>query len=78
MSKGLTDVEKEVYSFLKKRGEVLTSNIPMKMMGAVPNLKNKGLVEIIKRQTSPWGSKKRKFVKVKEHVLSQGKNKVGV
>ncbi|MFQ6081723.1 MAG: hypothetical protein ACE5OW_08655 [Candidatus Bathyarchaeia archaeon] len=66
MSKELTDFEREVYGFIKKRGEVLTSNIPLKMMGAVPNLKNKGLVEVIKRRTSPWGSKKRKFVKVKE------------
>lgn len=66
MSKELTDFEREVYGFVKKRGEMLTSNMPLRMMGAIPNLKNKGLVEVIKRRTSPWNPKKRKFVKVRE------------
>jgi hypothetical protein len=66
LSKELTDFEKEVYSFIKKRGKMLTSNIPPRMIGAIPNLKNEGLVELIKRHTSPWSSKKRKFVKFKE------------
>lgn len=65
MSEGLTEFEREVYNFIKERGEILTSNIPPRMMGAVPTLKNKGLVEVYKRRTSPWGSKKRKFVKAK-------------
>jgi hypothetical protein len=62
----LTAFEREVYSFIKKRGELLTTNMPVRMRVAVPNLRNKGLVEVFKRRTSPWGSKKRKFVKVKE------------
>ena len=66
MSKELTEFEEEVYSFIKKRRKILTSNIPLRMMGAIPNLKNKDLVEVIKRRTSPWSSRKRKFVKVKE------------
>jgi hypothetical protein len=66
MSKGLTEFEKVVYSFIEERGELLTSNIPRKMMGAVPHLKNKGLVEVYKKTTTRWGSKKRKFVRVIE------------
>lgn len=66
LSEGLTEFEKEVYSFIKERGEVLTSNMPPKMMGAVPHLKNRGLVEVYKKLTTHWGSKKRKFVRVKE------------
>lgn len=64
LSKGLTEFEKEVYSFIKKHGEVLTSNIPPRMMGVVPHLKNKGLVEVYRRFTNPWASKKRRFVRV--------------
>jgi hypothetical protein len=66
LSKELTAFEREVYTFIKKRGEILTTNMPVRMRGAVPNLRNKGLVEVFKRRTSPWGSKKKKFVKVKE------------
>ncbi|NIR88112.1 hypothetical protein GWO13_11445 [Candidatus Bathyarchaeota archaeon] len=62
----MTDFEKRVYSFIKERGEVLTSNMPPRMMGAVPNLKNMGLVKIYKKRLSPWTSKKRKFVRVTE------------
>ncbi len=65
MSKKLTDFERKAYSFIKKRGEMLTTSIPPKMMGAVPTLKNKGLVEVFKKSTSEWSSKKRKFVKIK-------------
>jgi len=73
MSKELTEFEKEVYSFIKECGEVLTSNIPPKMMGTIPHLKNKGLVEVYKKTTSPWASKKRKFVRVMER--SEAKKK---
>lgn len=43
----------------------MTTSIPPKMMGAVPTLKNKGLVEVFKKSTSEWSSRKRKFVKIK-------------
>jgi len=66
LSKELTDFEREVYRFIKRRGELLTTNIPVRMMGSIPNLKNKGLIDVFKRRTSPWGSKKRKFVRVIE------------
>jgi len=59
----LTDFEREVYEFIKKHGELLTTNIPSRMIGAIPNLKNKGLIEVHKRVTGRWTSKKRKFVK---------------
>ena len=68
MSKELTEFEKDVYDFIKKRGELLTTNIPVKMMGAIPNLKNKGLVEVFKKRTSSWSSKKKKFVKAKNNT----------
>ncbi len=60
--KRLTDFEKQVYDFIKERGEILISNMPKRMMGAIPNLKNKGLVKIYKKYTNKWASKKRKFV----------------
>jgi len=64
-SEKLTAFEMEVYRFIKRHGEILTSGLPTRIMGAVPNLKQKGLVEIIKRSLSPFRSKKRKFVKAK-------------
>lgn len=66
LSNRLTDFEEEVYLFIKDRREVLTSNLPPRMMGAIPNLKNKGLVEVHKKRVTPWASKKRKYVRVTE------------
>jgi len=63
---GLTDFEREVYGFIRERGEVLTSEIPPRMMGAVPNLKNRGLVEVYRRPTTRWASKKRTFIRATE------------
>jgi hypothetical protein len=67
LSKKLTEFEKDVYDFIRKRGELLTTDIPARMMGAIPNLKNKGLLKVFKKGTSPWSSKKRKFVKAKNN-----------
>lgn len=69
MSEELTKFEREVYEFIRKHEALLTTNIPAKMRGAIPNLKNRGLVEVFKRRTSLWSSKKRKFVKA--HELDQ-------
>jgi uncharacterized protein with von Willebrand factor type A (vWA) domain len=66
MSKTLTDFEKEVYDFVKERREILTTNLPKRMSGVIPNLKNKGLVEIFKKTTSRWAPKKRKFIRIKK------------
>lgn len=66
MSRELTDLESKAYSFIKRRGEVLTTSIPTRMMGVIPTLRNKGLVEVFKKRTSEWSLKKRKFVKLKK------------
>lgn len=71
MPKGLTDFEEKVYMFIKKHGELLTTNIPVRMMGAVPNLRKMRLVEVYKKLVTPWVSKKRKFVRVIEHRLEK-------
>ena len=61
----LTKFEIEVYRFIKRNGEMLTTVLPKRMMGAIPKLKQKGLVEITKRSLSPFRPKKKKFVKAK-------------
>ena len=66
LSDRLTDFEEKVYLFIKDRGEVLTSDLPHRMMGAIPNLNNKGLIEVNKKRVTPWASKKRKYVRVTE------------
>ncbi|RJS93419.1 hypothetical protein CW705_01720 [Candidatus Bathyarchaeota archaeon] len=66
MEENLTPTEKNLYEFIRKSGEVMTSNLPPKMMGALPQLIRKGLVEIYKKQTTPWSTKKKKFVRVKK------------
>jgi hypothetical protein len=62
MSK-LTEFESKVLDFIKIQGEVQISNIPMRMLGSIPKLKNTGLVETFRKKTNPWASKKQKFVK---------------
>ena len=62
MSRKLTEFEKEVYDFIKEHDEMLVSNVPH-MSGAIPNLKNAGLLEIFKKPTTRWASKKKTFVK---------------
>ena len=65
--KDLTEIEKKTYEFIKNVGEIQPKNMPdRRMVGAVINLKNKGLVEIYKRHTGRYCRKKKKFVKVKE------------
>jgi hypothetical protein len=65
MSK-ITEFENKVYDFIKVHDELLVSNIPKKMWGAIPNLKNAGLVKTYKKPTTPWASKKQTFVKTLE------------
>jgi hypothetical protein len=66
MLKNLTEFEKEVYDFVKARGEILTTNMPMRMSGVIPNLRNKGVIEVYKKITSRRRLKKRKFLRIKE------------
>lgn len=66
MSEHLTLLEKEVYELIRKSSEILTTDVPPRMRGAVPHLIEKGLVEAYKKPTSPWSSKKRKYLRAKD------------
>jgi len=57
--------ERRLYEFIKRSGEVMTTNLPPKMMGALPQLIKKGLIEVYKKPTTIWSDKKRKFVRAK-------------
>ena len=63
MSNKLTDFEKQVYDFIKEHDEMIVSNVPKNMRGAIPNLKNAGLLETFRKPANPWASKKKTFVK---------------
>ncbi len=62
----LGEMEQKTYSFIKNVGEIQTTNLPKQMWGTIPNLKNKGLIELFKKYTSYFRSRKKKFVKVIE------------
>ncbi len=62
----LSELERKTYEIIKEAGEIQPKNLPPRMVGAVPNLKNKGLVEVYKKYTSLFRRKKKKFVKVKK------------
>lgn len=63
----LTEIERKTYDFVKEVGEIQTTNLPNKRMwGAIPNLRNMGLVEVYKKYTSYFRSRKKKFVIIKE------------
>jgi hypothetical protein len=63
LSRELTEFEKKVYDFIKEHNEMIVSNIPKNMRGAIPNLITAGLIESFRKPTSPWVSKKKTFVK---------------
>jgi hypothetical protein len=64
--KELSAIEKKAYNFIKDAGEVQTTNLPKRMWGAIPHLKSMGLVEVFKKYTSYFRSRKKKFVKIKQ------------
>ena len=64
MSKELSPTEEEVYNLIKRSGVTLTKQIPVKKAGAIPNLINKGLVEVFKMSISSRNPKKTKFIRV--------------
>ena len=64
MSKRITEFEKKTYNFIKEQNAIQVSSLPKMMWGAIPNLKNAGLVETYKKSTTPWASKKHTFVKI--------------
>jgi len=61
----MTPSERRLYEFIKRSEEVMTTNLPPKMMGALPQLIKKGLIEVYKKPTTIWSDKKRKFVRAK-------------
>ena len=61
----LSETENQTYEFIKKTGELQTTNLPRNMWGALPSLKNKGLIEIFKKYTIYYRKSKKKFVNVK-------------
>jgi len=63
LSRKLTEFEKKVYDFIKEHNEMIVSDVPKNMKGAIPNLKNAGLLETFRKPTNPWASKKQLFVK---------------
>ena len=70
MSRKLTDFEKQVYDFIREHDEMIVSNVPKNMSGAIPNLKSAGLLEIYKKPTAQWASKKKTFVKAIERNIT--------
>ena len=64
-SVGLTASENKVYEFIKARGELLISELPARMSGFIPNLKNKGVIEVFKKKAGIRASRKRKFVRIR-------------
>ena len=66
MSRKITDIEQQVYDYIKERGELIVSDVPRNMKGAIPNLKNAGLVETFRKPVTQWASQKKMFVKALE------------
>ena len=65
MLRALTDLEREVYEFIRQVGEIMAKDVPFKKAGAVPSLVRKGLVEVYKRPVSPMSRKTHKFLRAK-------------
>ncbi len=62
----LTELERKTYEVIKGAGEIQPKNLPdPRMMGAVANLKARGLVEVFRKYTSLFRKRKRKFVRLK-------------
>jgi hypothetical protein len=59
----ITILEQQVYDYIKEHGEVIVSDVPKNMRGAIPNLKNAGLVETFRKPVTQWAQKKKTFVK---------------
>jgi hypothetical protein len=66
MERDLPEIEKRALEFIQTHGIVMTKEMPKNLSGAVPNLINKGLIEIFKQKISPLKGKKHKFVKTSE------------
>ncbi len=63
----LSEIEKRTYEIIKNAGEIEPKSLPeRRMMGTIGSLKEKGLIEVIKRYTSWHRKRKKKLVKVKQ------------
>lgn len=66
----LSEIQRETYDYIKEVGEIQTTNLPDKRMwGAIPNLVELGLVEVFKKYTSYFRSRKKKFVRIKDDYV---------
>ena len=63
LDKKITAFEQQVYDYIKERGNLIVSDVPKNMRGAIPTLKNAGLVETFRKPVTQWASKKKTFVK---------------
>ena len=63
MAKKITVLEQQVYDYIKERDELIVSDVPKNMRGAIPTLKNAGLVETFRKTVTQWATKKKTFVK---------------
>jgi len=64
LAKKISILEQEVYNYIKERGELIISEVPKNMKGAIPRLKNVGLIKTFRKPVTQWASKKQAFVKV--------------
>jgi len=65
--KELSELQRKTYNYIKEAGELQTTNLPDKRMwGVIPNLVEMDLVEVFKKYTSYFKSRKKKFVKIKD------------
>lgn len=63
MSKEMSELEQQTYDYIKERGELIVTNVPKNMMGAIPHLKNKGLLETYRKHATQWAKQKKTYVK---------------
>lgn len=59
---GLSPSERRVYD-LVCQGDVMCKEVPRRDSGAIPSLVTKGLVEVYKRQVSPFRDKRHKYLR---------------
>ena len=66
MLESLSQIERAVYELILRAGDLMAKDVPFKMMGVIPRLKKKGLVEAYRRPATPGSRKKQTFLKAKK------------
>ncbi|MGD2142805.1 MAG: hypothetical protein PVH79_04940 [Candidatus Bathyarchaeota archaeon] len=66
MVEDLSAIERAVFELISRAGEIMAKDVPPKMAGAIPSLKHKGLVEVLRRPASLVSRKKQTYLRVKE------------